>query len=305
MQHSPCKIELDDLLAWRQHAAAVDLSSRRRVLTDLAGTHLSGFRGRGMEFEEHRVYQPGDEVRSMDWRVTARTGEPHIRLYREERERPVILVADLRATMQFGTRGCFKSVLAARALALCAWSAMANGDRVGGLVFDGQREQQLRSAGGRRGVLQLMHALCDVQPRLAPAALSEALKRLLRTVPGGALVALFSDFRGLDQAACDQLRRLARKAELIVGFVHDPLESQLPAAGRYAVQATDADHDETGVLDTAAKASQQRWSDAFEQHQAQLQRAVAAGGGHWLDLPTQRPLLDSMSLAFGRRRLAS
>ena len=183
MQHSPCKIELDDLLAWRQHAAAVDLSSRRRVLTDLAGTHLSGFRGRGMEFEEHRVYQPGDEVRSMDWRVTARTGEPHIRLYREERERPVILVADLRATMQFGTRGCFKSVLAARALALCAWSAMANGDRVGGLVLDGQREQQLRSAGGRRGVLQLMHALCDVQPRLEHtltlAALTQALTRML------------------------------------------------------------------------------------------------------------------------------
>src|ERR687891_545971 len=127
------RIDTDDLIALRRHAGAIDFAGRRRVLTDQSGAHVSGFRGRGMDFEEHRVYQAGDEARTIDWRVTARTGTTHVRLYREERERPVLLVVDARPAMQFGTRGCFKSVLAARAAALCAWAAHARGDRVGGM----------------------------------------------------------------------------------------------------------------------------------------------------------------------------
>ena len=123
----PTRIDLDALIALRQQAHVLDLSSRPRVMTDLAGAHASGFCGRGMEFDDYRVYQPGDDLRAMDWRVTARTGTPHIRLYHEERERPVILCVDLRPAMWFATRGRFKAVCAAEAAARSAARRRAAG----------------------------------------------------------------------------------------------------------------------------------------------------------------------------------
>lgn len=303
---SATRIELDDLLAQRRHAAAVDLSSRRRVLTDLAGPRLSGFRGRGMEFEEHRLYAPGDEVRSIDWRVTARTGKTHVRLYREERERPVLLVVDLRATMAFGTRGSFKSVLAARAAAVCGWAAVANGDRVGGQCFADNWHSEVRPAGGRRGLLALCHALAGPRGgvRPAPRALHDTLHRLLRTTRSGSLVVLLSDFRGLDDAAHDLLLRLGRRAELIVGFVHDPLERELPQPGRYTVRGA-GDDGPVHTLDTTARAQRLRWARQFAARRAAAEQAAVTCRAHWLDLPTERDCLESLSRGLGRRRLAA
>ena len=301
---SATRIELDDLLALRRHAPAVDLSSRRRVLTDLAGPRLSGFRGRGMEFEEHRLYAPGDEVRSIDWRVTARTGKPHVRQYREERERPVILAVDLRPTMQFGTRGCVKSVLAARAAALCGWAAVANGDRVGGLCIAADRHSEVRPASGRRGLLALCHTLVAQQDTDGhPEALNKALQRLLRTTRSGSLVILLSDLRGLTGSAHDLLLRLGRRAELVLGFVHDPLERQLPAPGRYGLRGKGDDAIHT--LDTGLPSHRHRWAQQFEVRQGAAQAAALACRAHWLDLPTEHDLLTSMTRGLGRRHLAA
>ena len=120
---------------------------------DSGGGYVSPYRGRGMEFEEVRAYQPGDDIRNMDWRVTARTGRPHTKLFREERERPVLFLVDLGPSMAFGTRVAFKSVVAARAAALLAWAARDNGDRIGGIVFAGKRHRELRPAARERGML--------------------------------------------------------------------------------------------------------------------------------------------------------
>ena len=134
---SGVRIGIRELIALREQAARLDLSPRGRVLATRIGGHLSRFRGRGMEFDESRVYQPGDDPRNMDWRVTARVGIPHVKLFREERERPVWLLVDQGAAMRFGTRVAFKSVIAAQAAALLGWAAVDRADRAGWKTMPG------------------------------------------------------------------------------------------------------------------------------------------------------------------------
>lgn len=300
---SKTEIELEALLALRRHAAAVDLTARRRVLTDLGGTRLSGFRGRGMEFEEHRMYQPGDEVRTIDWRVTARTGDVHVKVFREERERPVLLAVDLRAAMRFGTRGCFKHVMAAQAAALCGWAAEANGDRVGGLCFGDTWHTEVRPSAGRRGLLSLLRHIAAPEPQTHSgedaAALPAALKRLLRTARGGSLVGLFSDFRGLDQESEDLLMRLGHQCELIIGHVVDPLDAALPAPGQYPIRTAQS---RAVQLDAGDPRTRAQWQAQFKRRQNTLKKIAVGTSSHWLDLPTDQAVLDSLRFAFGQPR---
>lgn len=294
-------IELDDLLAQRRWAGQLDLSSRRRVLTDLAGTHLSGFRGRGMEFEEHRAYVAGDEIRSIDWRVTARTGQTHVRSYREERERPVIIAVDLRPPMWFGSQVCFKSVLAARAAALFAWAAAGNGDRVGGLCL-AQGHGESRPAGGRRGPLRLIRLLTETPPPPATqtAPLSSLVEELRRLARPGAVILLLSDFHDLDAAARQGLLLLSRHCELILGMVFDPLERDPPAAGLYPCR-----ENESGPvfrLSTRATADREGWRRAFSERQARWRDTALACRARGLQLSTDQPVASSFTQALGTRR---
>lgn len=298
------RIDIDELIALRREASGVDLSSRRRVMTDLAGSRLSGFRGRGMDFEEHRAYQPGDEARTIDWRVTARSGKLHVRVYREERERPVLLAVDLRPAMWFGTRRCYKAVLAARAAALCAWSAATNGDRVGGACLSGAGLKEVRTAAGPRAVLRLIHALAGDPPAEPPAhTLADLLRLLLRTVRPGSLVGVFSDFRGLGKLEQDLLLRLGQRAELIAGFVYDPLDAELPPPDIYplARQAPGS----PPLLDTTGSEERLRWRAAHDARRSALSTITRRSHAHWLELCTANPLMDSLEHAFGRRRLCA
>ncbi|WP_348674652.1 DUF58 domain-containing protein [uncultured Abyssibacter sp.] len=299
--NDPTRIDLDALIELRRQAGALDLSSRPRVMTDLAGAHASGFRGRGMEFDDYRVYQPGDDLRAMDWRVTARTGTPHIRLYHEERERPVILCVDLRPAMWFATRGRFKSVCAAQAAALCAWAALENRDRVGGLCFDGDSHVEVRP-GSRRQLLHWLHALStrNAQPGQArPDAFAQLLRRLLRTARPGALVGLFSDFRGLGAMEAALLRKLGQRVELILGFAVDPIEWELPPAGRYPL--IDADG-QIAWIDTSQRTHRQRWTEQYRTRREAAESAARTCRAHWVELRTDRDPVESLSAALGRRR---
>ena len=162
---SGIEVDVDDLIGLRFRAQRLELGIARRARQTMTGAHDSRFRGRGMEFAESRIYQPGDDVRSIDWRVTARTGRPHTKLFQEERERPVILLVDLGASMFFGTRKAFKSVLAAETAALIAWAAMHGGDRVGALVAGRSAHMELKPVAGRRGVLRVLRALAALSRR--------------------------------------------------------------------------------------------------------------------------------------------
>ncbi len=207
---------------------------RGRIKANQSGGYASRFKGRGMEFDEVRQYQAGDDVRTIDWRVTARTNKAHSKVFHEERERPVFISVDMRAAMQFATQGVFKSVQAANIAALIAWAAQANGDKVGGQVFAQHGCQELKPAAGRASVLHFLNAL--VQPALVEAkeiSLDDVLQRLSQHARPGSLVYIVSDFRGLNDNVERQLAKLARHCELVLLQVFDPIERTLPAKGRY------------------------------------------------------------------------
>lgn len=259
---------LDRLLALRFPARQLDIRRRRRALTQLAGGQRSNFRGRGLEFEEVRGYQPGDDIRAIDWRVTARTGEAHTKLFHEERERPVLLLIDQRSAMRFGSRHCFKNVLAAELGALLAWSALDSNERVGALIIRDDGHRELRPRNSRRAVLGLLSALCET-PTTSVAegmAFEDALRTARRIARTGSSVFLLSDFHDATPApAREQLFQLARHTEITALQCSDPLEATLPPPGIYAV----TDGHERCELDTGRAALQEAHRRAVtEKHDA-------------------------------------
>ena len=221
---------LKELIALSQPAGTVSLL-RPTAKALQSGQYLSRFRGRGMEFDEARLYMPGDDVRSLDWRVTARTGRPHTKLFREERERPVFLSVDYRASMFFATRGMYKSAMAARLAALLAWSASRHDDRVGGQIFSESGSLELKPDRGQAAVLRYLKALIEgAKPSegSSEGALEEALSRLPRHAKPGSLVFILSDFRGLTASGESAISRLSRHCDGVLIMISDPLESQLP-----------------------------------------------------------------------------
>ncbi len=226
---------LDELLALRHQVPR--LRSGLRARSAPAGQHLSHLHARGVDYAESRIYQPGDDIRVMDWRVTARTGKPHTKLFLEERERDLLIVVDMSTSMQFGTRRRFKSVQALRAAALAAWMTVAAGDRVGALSF-GRSHGWIRPRGGVRGVLAMLGELLrlDQGEEADGEPLSQALKRVQRRLHGGSRVLLISDGFSCDQAATAALRRLSAKADVTALGVADVLETRAPAAPGLAVE---------------------------------------------------------------------
>lgn len=199
-----------------------------------SGQRPGRLHGRGMDYAESRVYQAGDDVRRMDWRLTARSGVAHTKLFQEEREGRLLVLLDTNASMRFGTRTRFKSVQAARVAATAAWYAIRAGDRVGVLAF-GAQQRLLRPQGGPRGALALCGALAawDALPPGGDESLSAALQRAGRLMHGASRVLLVSDGFAVDQAAHGRMLGLVSKAEVRIITVSDPLEMAEPPAGRY------------------------------------------------------------------------
>jgi uncharacterized protein (DUF58 family) len=285
---------------------------RTRVQAPLGGSHPSRFRGSGMDLAEVRAYQQGDDIRAIDWRVTARTGRAHSKVFEEEREQPVWLVVDLGASMRFGTRGCFKSVCAARAAALVAWAAHLAGERVGAIVLGPGAAQVEPPARTRRHVLGLLDAFAagTARPCEKPGeALAQALEGLRPRIHTGSRVFVLSDFYALDEAAGPDartslptlLRAIARRAALGLVWVHDPLEAEPPPPGRYRVT------DGSGSL--ALAAGSPRWRQAyrerFERRRTELSELCATRAIELVPLRTDaKPaarLLASASLRDTRR----
>ncbi|HEV7813720.1 MAG TPA: DUF58 domain-containing protein [Janthinobacterium sp.] len=227
--------ELADLVALRGAAHGLSLHARQAALAQLQGGHRSAERGRGLEFEEVRLYAPGDDARSIDWRVTARRGKPHSKLFRDERERPVWIIADLHAGLFFGSRRQLKSALLLNAAALFGWAGSLSGERVGAVIGDGAAAPRIFPPRGREaGLLPILGALAQAQPRApgAPAGpgLAAALALLRPLLQTGSLVLLFSDFSALDRQAEDLLGSIAERNDCRLLWITDPLErSGLPA----------------------------------------------------------------------------
>ncbi|MGZ5051256.1 MAG: DUF58 domain-containing protein [Methylobacter sp.] len=240
-------VSLKTLIDLAKPAAGLNLK-HSAIGSGQSGGYVSRFKGRGMEFEEARIYQPGDDIRSIDWRVTARTGKPHTKIFREERERPVFISVDNRLAMQFATRGVFKSVLAAKIAALVAWAAQHHGDRIGGQLFTDSVCQELKPQNGKHAVLRFLNAISNgetfdrfqAKTDQGTITLELVLARLLHHARPGSLVYIVSDFRGINDQAESYLAKLSRHCEVVLIFVYDPLERQLPEKGRYRFSAMDS-----------------------------------------------------------------
>lgn len=236
-------VTLDALIALQYKARGFSFLPRQPIHSLLSGRHASRMRGRGLDFEELRGYLPGDDPRTIDWKVTARTGEPHVRIFTEERERPALLVVDQRIAMFFGSRRALKSCVAAEVSALGAWRIVDQGDRAGALVFDDERETEIRPHRSRRAVMQILETLVEYNTALSaerpgdgrPGRLNEVLERVARIATHDYLVAIVSDFDGADADTRSLVTRLARHNDVLAVLVTDPMSRDLPSEGRYVV----------------------------------------------------------------------
>ncbi|MEM7611069.1 MAG: DUF58 domain-containing protein, partial [Pseudomonadota bacterium] len=283
----------------RQDARHLSLDALR-IRARKGGNYLSHFKGRGMEFDEARLYQDGDDPRSIDWRVTARTGRPYTKLFREERERPVLCWVDQRATMQFATRGVFKSVLAAQLAALLAWAAAKRGDRIGGFVFNDTQRVELRPMLGNRAVLRLIHQMSVLQSDQNAGAgavdtLQKTMAGLRRVAHPGSLIALMSDFRGLSEKATAHLINIAKHNDVLMLFITDPLEHELPPPGRYPMLLGDRRFN----LDSNPR-QRERWAAQFEARSDALRMLAERNRIRWQAVQTDDEPLAIMQGLMGR-----
>lgn len=220
--------------------------AKRHIRARHAGLHRSVFKGRGMDFAESRIYQPGDDIRTIDWRVTARSGRVHTKVFEEEREKPVLLWVDLRPTMFFATRGCFKSVLVAEVAALLLWKTLKDGDRIGGILQNGT-PIELKPSRSRAAALHFLRQLSDMtkagrfQSLVANEVRNDDLvaswTRLRRVTQAGSQVFVLSDFRQTTPTAMRQLAMISRHSQLNLIAIQDPFERQPPNQG--TVRLTD------------------------------------------------------------------
>ena len=288
LQRSPVRVGFADLLRLRAAGESVRLTAPR-IRAVGAGGHLSPYKGRGVEFDESRLYQPGDDLRTIDWRVTARTGKPHTKVFREERNRPVFVWLDLRRPMLFATRGVYKGVRAADMAALIAWSAIANGDRLGGLVFSETEHHELRPSLGLRAALKFLQRIGtdSLWNPPAPEAAVEgdadhALLRLTRVARPGSLIFLLSDFRQLGADAERHLRKLAGHCELFLVQFFDPVEAELPPPGRYRIQSAGR----TFSIETGNQAMRARYHERFQARRDRLRALARLRGVHLIECAT-------------------
>jgi uncharacterized protein (DUF58 family) len=300
---SPVSVSQAGLIRLAGPARAIALNVLR-VNSLQTGAYVSRFRGRGMEFDESRPYQPGDDPRSIDWRVTARSTTAYTKLFREERERPVLIAVDLRSNMHFATRGCFKSVNGSRAAALLSWAAHHRGDRLGGLIFGDTTHRELKPRLGRRAALRFVHELVehpdwvrrDSEVRNEDA-LTQAMSALRRVARPGSLVVVISDFVGFSRAAQSYLSSVARHNEVLAVFLSDPLERELPPPGRYRLVSPD---DELAI-DTYAAPARRDYEHAYEERLEALEKFCQRYGVHLMPMSTDDDPVSALQTALGRR----
>lgn len=301
------------LIGLRHSAESLPLKIAK-IKSRQSGQYYSSFRGRGMEFDEVRLYQPGDDVRTLDWKVTARSGKAHTKLFREERERAVLLWVDFRSTMFFATRGVFKSVVAAKTAALLAWSAHHQKDRSGALLFSDNQHHELRPRAGKTAVLSLLHSLSAMtRAALRPAVHSvpsdingsheggacyQELVRLRRVSKPGSLIFLISDFREFDYQAESVLTQLSRHNDVVMIFVYDPLEQRLPESGYYRL----SNSRDILAIDTSNQKVRQEYENKFLQRRHYLEQMCHRHRLHFLSMSTQDDIVATLQNGMFVRR---
>ncbi|MRI35256.1 DUF58 domain-containing protein [Endozoicomonas sp. OPT23] len=299
--------ELKELVNLRFAARDLALFNRKNARSLLAGTGNSPFKGRGIDFEEVRAYQHGDDIRSIDWRVTARRMKPHTKLFREERERPVMLLLDQSSSLFFGSRLNFKSVTAAETGAMIAWATLQHNDRIGGLIFSQNNISEIRPKRSKKTLLHLLNKLEEHNQALKPDNLPsstednylcKSLRHARRVCHPGTSVFIISDFSQMNDEAFRHMSRLSRKCELVAIHVSDPLEAELPRPGRYDI--TNGVHRKT--IDTHSRQARQRYQQDFQSNLEELKQQFSGLRVPFVELSAAESTIEQMQANFNVRR---
>jgi uncharacterized protein (DUF58 family) len=293
---------LDDLLELRHQAHTLGLASHHLVNSSFSGLYASVFRGQGLNFEEVREYREGDDIRNVDWKVTARTGDPHLKVFREERERSVMLCIDRGPHMQFGTRNTFKSVKAAQAAALIGWAANGLHDRVGGLLFgSGEDNAYFRPTKDRRALWRLLKALSSParqDSEASPQLLSDTLQHASRALSTGGLVFVIADFNREFRGLAKALGQLRQHHSVVLVPVDDQADRELPDMGTVLFRSADG---ELLEVDTAEPSGRQTYRRQWEHRREQLAQIANNAGCALIPLLTDQDVHLTLMRGLQRR----
>ncbi len=300
-------IDLASLVRLRYNARGFSYLPRQPVRSLLSGRKRSRLRGRGLDFDELRHYRPGDDIRTMDWRVTNRTGKPHVRVYTEERDRPVIVVVDQRLPMFFGSEKKMKSVVAAEIAALTAWRVLSTGDRVGAILFNDTHSLERKPTRSEKKIMNWFGDLVNMNNQLSvapghqsnPAALTEALQLLERSISHDYLVVLISDFYGWNDESLGVIRRIGQHNDIICSLIYDPLEQNISSAhslivsdGRYQLEIDPTEHSIGDRFEAKFNSSLAHVQDDLRRHNIPI-----------LPVDTVVPVTDQLRLKLGGQRV--
>ena len=275
----------------------IQIRTQHLVTEALAGQYESAFKGRGMEFEEVRAYQPGDDIRHIDWKVTARAGEPYVKVHREERELTVMIMVDVSSSGEFGTAGKFKNEIAAEVAAVLAYTAIKNNDRVGLIIFSDRIEHFVPPKKGRAHVWMVIRDILNFRPERRVTDLDKALEYLGTVIKRRCVAFLISDF--LDQSISDRLRTTARRHDITAISIADPRELTLPPIG--LLELEDAETGETIVIDTYDKNIRESFRILSHKNKAERSDKFRASGIGEITLQTDKPYIDSIVRFFRSR----
>jgi uncharacterized protein (DUF58 family) len=275
----------------------IEIRTRRLVNDVFGGEYHSVFKGRGMEFAEVREYVPGDDIRAIDWNVTARFGQPFIKIFSEERELTVILLVDLSASGDFGTRGRLKADLAAEVGAVLAFSAVTNNDKVGLILFTDEVEQHVPPRKGKRHVLRVIREILYFKPKRRGTRITAALEHLARVQKRKAVVFLISDFEteGYEPA----FKLAARRHDLVAIRISDPHERTLPNVG--LVMMEDPETGRRQLVDTSARKVRARFAERRAERDAAFRRALKDAQVEAIELTTDEPYAKPLIQFFAGR----
>jgi len=277
----------------------IEIRTRRLVNDSFAGEYHSVFRGRGMEFDKVRPYLPGDEVRTIDWNVTARTGQPHVKQYVEERELTVMLVVDASGSGDFASQGKFKRELAAELASVLSFSATTNKDKVGLLIFTDKVELYIPPRKGRRHVLRLIRDLLAFEPQNNGTDIKMALDTVNQVLKRRAIVFLVSDFMDDPERYAKPLFMANRKHDVIAVDLHDPLEAGIADVGVLALE--DAESGELIWLDTGDPAWRQIFERRTQRFDTDKRKTLANAGVDRIQIRTDQDYAKALTIFFQKR----
>ena len=280
-----------------QKVRKIEIKTRGLSRHLFAGEYHSAFKGRGMSFSEVRDYQYGDDVRNIDWNVTARTGDPHVKIFEEERELTVMLLVDVSQSVYFGTRRAFKQAIITEICAVLAFSAINNNDKVGVLFFSDQVEQFIPPKKGKSHILRIIRELLDLEPASRRTDLGEALRYFNNLVKKRSIAFLISDFDSPDYT--DALRIAARRHDLIGIQVYDPFEEALPEVG--LLPAVDAETGRSQWIDTGSNTLRDRHAAAFRERVEAFTQLFARSGADVMRVRTDADYTRVLHQFFQKR----